>query len=512
MSRRNQSIINEEVTFSDEEELVSVTDKRGVIKYVNSEFCRVAGFTSDELIGKNHNMVRHPDMPKAAFADMWSKLQAGKSWRGAVKNRCKDGRYYWVDAFVTPVFESGELAGFQSVRTTLSLSVKTRAESLYARLNNGERIKEPMWSSHQFRLYGFILLSLIALLLSFKSPYFALLFPIATFFCFYAELITTPRVLKKMCHEYDSVSRHVYSGSSLIDVIHFRELLHQGRAQTILGRASDGAKMLLESAVTLKRASSETQKGVERQTRELHQLAAAIEEMSTTIRDVASNTASTSERVDAVHAECSKATDSMKNTMDAVTVLSDEVSASAQASKVLADEAEKIGSVTKEIQGIADQTNLLALNAAIEAARAGEQGRGFAVVAEEVRALSTRTHDATEQIHHSMAGIKETLLAWAGRMQQGKQAAEQCLLDTQGTVNIINKVYDDVATIADYATQISTAAEEQSVVAEEISRNVVNVNHEADNNLVLASNVSEQSDQITKRSESLASLPLSFRE
>jgi len=97
-------------------------------------------------------------------------------------------------------------------------------------------------------------------------------------------------------------------------------------------------------------------------------------------------------------------------------------------------------------------------------------------------------------------------------MQQGKQAAEQCLLDTQGTVNIINKVYDDVATIADYATQISTAAEEQSVVAEEISRNVVNVNHEADNNLVLASNVSEQSDQITKRSESLASLPLSFRE
>ncbi|MDP5039362.1 MAG: PAS domain-containing protein, partial [Paraglaciecola sp.] len=119
MSKRNQNIINEEVKFNQGEELVSVTDTRGVILYANPQFCQIAGYTVEELIGQNHNVVRHPDMPKAAFADMWDKLKAKQAWRGAVKNRCKDGRYYWVDAFVTPVYEKNQLTGYQSVRTVL---------------------------------------------------------------------------------------------------------------------------------------------------------------------------------------------------------------------------------------------------------------------------------------------------------------------------------------------------------------------------------------------------------
>ena len=104
MARHNKHLIDEEVDFDENVELVSTTDKRGVITYVNDEFCETSGFTREDLINKNHNVIRHPDMPKAAFKDLWEHLSQGQAWRGAVKNRCKDGRYYWVDAFVTPIF------------------------------------------------------------------------------------------------------------------------------------------------------------------------------------------------------------------------------------------------------------------------------------------------------------------------------------------------------------------------------------------------------------------------
>jgi aerotaxis receptor len=509
-SESQKPLINEEVRFENTEELVSVTDTRGVVRYANDAFCRVAGFTEDELVGKNHNIVRHPDMPKATFADMWTKLKAGLSWRGAVKNRCKDGRYYWVDAFVTPIFESGELAGYQSVRTVLSNDTRKQAEKLYAQINSGKSISQPIWSKLSLRLIVFVVLSFLVAWESLSFSFLSFLLPFIAFVCFYYEIFIVPNELNKLLSEYDSVSRFVFCGTAPLGIVHFREAIHSGRSRTILGRATDGANSLLKNASHLKEASSATRFGVERQTHELHQLATAMEEMTATIKDVAMNTTQTSHKVDAVHSECKKATDAMKNTMGAVSTLSKEVSESAVASHDLAIEAEQIGAVTREIQGIADQTNLLALNAAIEAARAGEHGRGFAVVADEVRALSTRTHKATEQIQTSMAEIQDTLVKWSQKMQKGQASAETCLLETQSTVEIINKVYNDVSLIADLATQISTAAEEQSMVSEEISRNIVNANQEAENNLALAADVAQQADNITERSEALASMPLSF--
>ena len=122
-NRRNSELINEEVLFEDNEELVSTTDLRGVTTYANDIFCQIAGYEESELIGKNHNIVRHPDMPAAAFKDMWDHLKQGNSWRGVVKNKCKDGRYYWVDAYVTPIIENGKVTGYQSVRVNTARSL-----------------------------------------------------------------------------------------------------------------------------------------------------------------------------------------------------------------------------------------------------------------------------------------------------------------------------------------------------------------------------------------------------
>jgi len=137
--RRGQTIQNKEVTFSDKQELVSTTDTRGVITYANEVFCDIAGYTNDELMGKSHNILRHPDMPKAAFKDMWDHLKKGESWHGIVKNLCKDGRYYWVDAFVTPIYEGKQLVGYQSVRVKPKPEQVSRAIVFYDALNKGRK-------------------------------------------------------------------------------------------------------------------------------------------------------------------------------------------------------------------------------------------------------------------------------------------------------------------------------------------------------------------------------------
>ena len=130
--KNNQPVTQNEVPFPGNTYIVSRTDLKGIITYVNDAFIEISGFAREELIGKNHNVIRHPDMPEAAFRDMWATLQAGKPWRGAVKNRCKNGDFYWVEAFAMPLKRNGQTVGYQSVRTPLAAGKRAQAEQLYA--------------------------------------------------------------------------------------------------------------------------------------------------------------------------------------------------------------------------------------------------------------------------------------------------------------------------------------------------------------------------------------------
>ena len=105
--RNNQPVSQREYAFPDQQRPISTTDLKGQITYCNDIFAEVSGFARDELIRAPHNLVRHPDMPPAAFADLWRTLKAGRSWMGLVKNRCKNGDHYWVSAFATPVIRDG---------------------------------------------------------------------------------------------------------------------------------------------------------------------------------------------------------------------------------------------------------------------------------------------------------------------------------------------------------------------------------------------------------------------
>ncbi|TDX31014.1 methyl-accepting chemotaxis sensory transducer with TarH sensor /methyl-accepting chemotaxis sensory transducer with Pas/Pac sensor [Modicisalibacter xianhensis] len=135
--QNNQPVTHREYILDDDSYLISRTDLKGRITYVNPAFIEVSGFSAEELIGAPHSIVRHPDMPEAAFADLWQTIEAGNSWEGLVKNRRKNGDHYWVHASVTPIFEGGEIQGYASVRVKATEEDCQRAERAYAQLREG---------------------------------------------------------------------------------------------------------------------------------------------------------------------------------------------------------------------------------------------------------------------------------------------------------------------------------------------------------------------------------------
>ena len=143
--RNNQPVTTVEHELRDGAQIVSKTDTKGVMTYVNRQFIEVSGFAERELIGQAHNLVRHPDMPAAAFKDLWDTVKAGKPWNGIVKNRCKNGDYYWVEANVTPICEGGQVTGYLSVRTKPTRAQIEAAAPLYALMREGRAPRAGWW-------------------------------------------------------------------------------------------------------------------------------------------------------------------------------------------------------------------------------------------------------------------------------------------------------------------------------------------------------------------------------
>jgi methyl-accepting chemotaxis protein/aerotaxis receptor len=135
--RDNGPVTGREIQLDDSDLIVSRTDAKGRITFVNGTFVRISGFTEAELLGAPHNLVRHPDMPAAGFADLWKTIEAGRPWEGLVKNRAKNGDHYWVRASVTPVIEQGETVGYVSIRTRPTRDQVALAERTYAALRAG---------------------------------------------------------------------------------------------------------------------------------------------------------------------------------------------------------------------------------------------------------------------------------------------------------------------------------------------------------------------------------------
>jgi len=245
--------------------------------------------------------------------------------------------------------------------------------------------------------------------------------------------------------------------------------------------------------------TNEAADSVAHQQEQTEQVATAMNEMTTTIQEVARNAAEAANAATTALAQTEKGQGVVQSTIDSIGGLASEIDRAASVINELEAQSVNIGSVLDVIRGIAEQTNLLALNAAIEAARAGEQGRGFAVVADEVRTLASRTQESTEEIQ----GMIESLQAGS---QQAVKVMQQSNVQAQTTVDqaseaggALSDISSSVTTINDMNMQIANAAEEQGLVSEEVNRNVIRMNDEQ-------GRVSESSAQISRAGEDLAQL------
>jgi PAS domain S-box-containing protein len=504
-----------ERTFTSHEQLVSTTDLKGTITYANPEFCKIAGYSLEELIGQHHNIVRHPDMPKAAFNDLWEKLKRGDSWRGMVKNRCKNGDYYWVDAYVTPLYENGSITGYQSVRAFPSDKQKKQAQALYNKLNNNKPIIDLHANIKLKRLIAFTF-ALAAIVLDWTlvgtpiSTFILLGFLVLIVLIFSEELILLPNHLAKTKSAFDSPSRQIYLGKGILSIINYPAELYKARIKTVLGRSNDSGKRLASLADELTQTSIKMLNSIQEENEHIGQFATAITQMSATISDVSQSTTAAHDKVTEIQTNCLKNITTIERSENKIKLLATDVENAANSATELVSDVDKISTVMSEIQGIADQTNLLALNAAIEAARAGEQGRGFAVVADEVRALASRTQSATEQIQLSVNELQKTLTTWNKVMLSNKTSADECSAESQIIKQAMQNIIDNIQSVNDMTAQIATASEEQSVVAEQITKGIHNIDSISQQNTKLAGEVSNKSIEVNSNAEAIGELSTNF--
>ncbi|HCM9422464.1 methyl-accepting chemotaxis protein [Enterobacter asburiae] len=461
-------VTQNEYPLDDDTTLMSTTDVHSYITHANDTFVQVSGYQLDELTGQPHNMVRHPDMPKAAFADMWYTLQQGEPWSGIVKNRRKNGDHYWVRANAVPMVRQGLVTGYMSIRAKATEEEIAAVEPLYRALNDGsckKRIHKGLvvgkgwlgklpamplrWRvrSVMAALFAVLAATLIATSAGWMPLAAAALVMLLGTLLFELQIVrpvenVARQALKVATGERNSVqhlNRSDELGLTLRAVgqlgLMCRWLINDVSSQVVSVR--DGSDRLAQGNEDLNDRTRQTVANVQQTVATMNQMAASVQSNSETAAEV-----------DKLSVAASSAATKGGNAMQTVVKTMDDI----------ADSTQRIGSITSLINDIAFQTNILALNAAVEAARAGEQGKGFAVVAGEVRHLASRSASAAND-------IRKLIDASASKVQSGSE-------QVHAAGRTMDDIVEQVKNVTQLIAQISHATSEQATGLSELTRAV----------------------------------------
>jgi methyl-accepting chemotaxis protein len=283
------------------------------------------------------------------------------------------------------------------------------------------------------------------------------------------------------------------------------------KVRSIVVQVSASTAQLGAAAEQMAAVTQETTQGVQQQQSETEQVATAMNEMTVTVQEVARHATEASGAAQSADNEAHAGKSVVEQTVASINVLATEIeNATGVISKVESD-SESIGAVLEVIRGVADQTNLLALNAAIEAARAGEQGRGFAVVADEVRTLASRTQESTQEIQSVIERLQEGSRQAVQAMESSRERSQESVEQAAHAGESLDAITRAVTTISDMNMQIANAAAEQSGVAEEINKNVVNISHVVQQTADGAQQTSASSSELARLAGELQTLVSQFK-